>query len=104
MVEEENEKRVRWLAKYGADLNMREWGGKTLLIRCIVAGKKNMAKLLVELGADVNKRDYQCKTPLDWAQEMEDKQMEAFLLGHGAETNGGGCWNSAKGTLWLCRD
>lgn len=61
--------------------------GYTPLIESIIAGKPEIARLLVERGADVNGEDMLGQTPLYWAVDNADTDLCAFLLKQGADPN-----------------
>ncbi|MGF1540091.1 MAG: ankyrin repeat domain-containing protein [Pleurocapsa sp.] len=87
---------LRCLLEYGADPNLRNNFGKTVLDLAIIWCLPDTVKLLLEYGADVNLGDRQGITPLMktviWgiqdARSMADKlQISQYILDFGADIN-----------------
>ena len=74
------------LVKSGADVNVRDKQGKTVLMEALPPyGSEATVELLVKAGADVNARDEQGKTVLDIAREDDSgPECEKFLMNAGA--------------------
>ncbi len=87
---------LRCLLEYGADPNLRNNFGKTVLELAIIWCLPDTVKLLLEYGADVNLGDRQGITPLmktvilgiKDARSMADKlQISQYILDFGADIN-----------------
>ena len=87
---------LRLLVKYGADPNVRDSLGRTVLEIAIVWCLPNVVKLLLLQGADPNVRDSNSQTPLmktvilgiEDARPILDKlQIINYLIDSGAEIN-----------------
>lgn len=78
------------LIKSGADVNVTDVQGNTLLSTAILSYNTYIAKLLIEHGADVNAPSGTNKTPvLDTAISHLDKERVEFLLKNGADVTKG---------------
>jgi len=71
----------------GADVNVRNDRGITLLRTAAEGGSAKVAELLLAHGADVNARDNLGMTPLDGAVFYRQKELVDLLLAHGADVN-----------------
>ena len=79
---------VESLLAPGADINARDNDGKTMLIRAVWGGKRDLVELLLAHGADVNAKDSKYgDTPLCYAVEFREKDLAEVLLAHGADVN-----------------
>lgn len=76
---------VQLLLANGANPNTAaQWGGRTVLLQAVMAGKHKMVEVLLAGGADVNARDSLKRTPLYYAEEAQDRKLIALLKAHGA--------------------
>ncbi|KAJ3109214.1 hypothetical protein HDU96_007285 [Phlyctochytrium bullatum] len=76
-------RRCCWRA--GAELDARDWGRRTPLLKALEQGSVNVAAMLVERGADVNARGRDGSTPLHEAARLGDLRLVQMLVGRGAE-------------------
>ena len=81
------------LLKHGADIDVREATGKTMLLIAIFWFDdsdflSDIVGFLLTHGADVNARDDTFSSPLHWAEELYGaRQVVTILLKHGADIN-----------------
>ncbi|PHU17318.1 ADP-ribosylation factor GTPase-activating protein AGD4 [Capsicum chinense] len=69
------------LLQFGADINRRDFHGRTPLQHCIGNGRHHMAKFLLRRGARASVKDYGGLSALDRAMEMGAiKDEELFVL------------------------
>ncbi|CAN4080956.1 unnamed protein product [Withania somnifera] len=69
------------LLQFGADINSRDFHGRTPLQHCISNGRHHMAKFLLRRGARASVKDYGGLSALDRAMEMGAiKDEELFVL------------------------
>ena len=84
---------VKFLLKYGADVNAKDNAlGSSLHLLAEYGGDLEVAQMLVNHEADVNSRDNNGKTPFhilseSWTNEGDFLNHAALLLKHGAEVN-----------------
>ena len=83
---------AEFLIKHGADVDVREATGKTMLLVTISSFKErdnliNMVEFLLTHGADVNARDNASATSLHLAIQHNRLELARILLEHGADTN-----------------
>ncbi len=71
---EENYKLAGHLLKEGADVNARDSGGKTALMRAVINGNMDIAELLMKNGANPGAVDNTGKSAIDYASE-EDRSI-----------------------------
>ena len=71
----------RALVEGGADLDIQEASGQTLLMDATMRDDRTMTALLLKLGADRSIRDMNGKTAEDWAIELGNTDL-AQLLNH----------------------
>ena len=64
---------VKKLAAKGVDVNARDEGGSTPLMRAAVNGNTDVAKLLLDHGADVNVQDRHGWSALHFAAQKYDE-------------------------------
>ncbi|MBQ7593986.1 MAG: ankyrin repeat domain-containing protein [Synergistaceae bacterium] len=78
----------RFLIKSGANVQLRDTGGRTLLMKGIIPGGIAPIKLLAEAGLDVNSQDNNGKTALMYAAEYSEpfKRIQE-LIACGADVN-----------------
>ena len=69
----------------GAEIDARDPGGETPLIRAILEGHADVAELLIADGADVMARNERGLTPLHAAAYSGSAELTQLLLDHGAE-------------------
>jgi ankyrin repeat protein len=81
---------ARTMLEQGAKADARNDRGWTPLMIAAMAGRVDMAKLLVEKGADVNARSTSKtgSTVLCFATESDNPELLALLVDHGADVNG----------------
>ncbi|HXC98298.1 MAG TPA: ankyrin repeat domain-containing protein, partial [Verrucomicrobiae bacterium] len=68
-----------------ADINRRNYPGRTALIMASVSGQLPVVEQLLERRADVNGRDYSNKTALYYAAINEHEDIAALLKKFGAK-------------------
>ncbi|KAK2435052.1 ADP-ribosylation factor GTPase-activating protein AGD4 [Trifolium repens] len=76
---------VELLLQFGADINMRDYHGRTPLHHCISSGKNPLAKFLLRRGAKPSIKDAAGHTALERAMEMgaiTDEQLFIMLVEH----------------------
>lgn len=73
--------------KTGADINSRDYFGKTPLIHAAARGDSEMVQLLLKFGAaaTIMSKDRDGKTALNHARENGHKKIEAILVEYGAK-------------------
>jgi ankyrin repeat protein len=74
---------AKLLLDYGADLESRDYSGRTPL-SWAVEGDPKVVKLLLDNGADIESKDNSGRTPLSWAVER-NTEMVGLLLNNGAD-------------------
>ena len=72
---------VTFLHENGADINHRDYYGKTSLqemipYSCPIENKRKMAEHLISLGAKTQTRDCKDRSPLDTAKWMQGRSSE----------------------------
>ena len=80
----EHPERLQALLELGADVNVRDYKGKTALHRAATAGFLGSMEVLLANGADINAADHQGATPLSDAVRAGRVEAVALLLGRGA--------------------
>ncbi|KFY91435.1 hypothetical protein V500_04666 [Pseudogymnoascus sp. VKM F-4518 (FW-2643)] len=75
---------VRLLLSWKADLDLRDFEGRTALSIAVAATKLQCAQVLIEAGADVNAKDKWNWTPLFLATREQSVEMVKLLLSNGA--------------------
>ena len=78
---------VRYLLRYGVDVNVRDSGEDTSFLLASWQGHSDVAKCLLEHGADVELRDQFQNTPLNLAAGFGSLDAVQFLLEHNADVN-----------------
>ncbi|GAU44929.1 hypothetical protein TSUD_91320 [Trifolium subterraneum] len=76
---------VELLLQFGADINTRDYHGRTPLHHCISSGKNPLAKFLLRRGAKPSIKDAAGHTALERAMEMgaiTDEQLFIMLVEH----------------------
>jgi len=69
----------------GADVNVKDEQGKTVLFYAVSGKHKDIVELLIAKGADVNAKDKWGYTPLYYAIWNADKDLTGFLISKGAD-------------------
>ena len=77
--------RVQRFLDLGADVQTRDYKGKTALHRAAQAGFLKIGKLLIKAGADLEARDSQGETPLFDAVRHGRLVTTKLLVNHGAK-------------------
>jgi ankyrin repeat protein len=72
---------IRVMVQYGADINVADSNGATVLAIAAAHNRPELIKLLVELGADPTKRLGNGRTPLDYAKEANATDAIQLLAG-----------------------
>ena len=75
------------LLRYGADINVRDTTGETILLMALTRPRHNlvsMVEFLLEHGADVNARDDSLRTPLHLAVYGSKLEVAQILIKHRA--------------------
>ena len=72
---------VRILVRLGADINITDSNGATVLAMAAAHNQPELIKLLVELGADPARRLGNGRTPLDYAREANARDAIQLLNG-----------------------
>ncbi len=78
---------VKLLIKCGADANIKNENGETVLICAIKKRNTDIVKYLISHGADVNAKDNNGDTPLICAVKKKSISMVKHLIEHGADVN-----------------
>jgi len=78
---------LKYLLKYGADVNMTDIGGRTALMICSMQGNQFCLMTLIKYGADVNMTDRCGRTALMICSMMRNKIGLITLLKYGADVN-----------------
>ncbi len=78
---------AKTLLDAGAEVNVKDNHGWTILYMTAYMGRAEMAKLLVEAGANVNVKDWEHRTPLHWAAFEGRTELAKSLIQAGAEVN-----------------
>jgi ankyrin repeat protein len=86
-VESNHLSRARELIDAGADINIRDSGGSTPLMRSVLYGFDELVALLLHSGAHVNLSDKIGKTALHYAAQAHREDVVRRLLEAGAEVN-----------------
>ncbi len=73
------------LSPVGADVNVKDNAGETLLHRSCECEKFDLSLLLIEYGADVNAKNKWGFTPLHWACKYYSLGLARMLLENGAD-------------------
>ena len=81
----EHPEKIQALLELGADVNVRDYKGKTALHRAATAGFLASMEVLLANGADINAADHQGATPLSDAVRAGRVEAVALLLERGAE-------------------
>ena len=70
---------------YGADINSRDWAGRTPLMLAAQYGQIHAAKLLLERGADINAADPYGRSAVSCAAKGKHREVVELLTSHGAD-------------------
>ncbi len=81
----EHPEKIQALLELGADVNVRDYKGKTALHRAATAGFLGSMEVLLANGADINAADLQGDTPLFDAVRAGQVEAVALLLERGAD-------------------
>ncbi len=80
-VQDEDLKNLRFFMTDGADVDMRNEHGQTLLHKAILEGKLDAARFLLEAGADTSLHGGQAAyTALHWAAYKQNAEMTRLIL------------------------
>ena len=86
-VKHKDEKMIKILLDYSANVNAKEDYYRTPLHVASVSHCPEIAKILLAAGADINDADKQGQIPFHLAIRIEDEKMVEFLLGHRANVH-----------------
>jgi ankyrin repeat protein len=75
---------VQFLLDHGANVNLADAYGDTILDCALHLQYGSLVQMLVEKGADVNALDQSQHRPLTYALQMDDHKWADFLKKHGA--------------------
>ncbi len=75
---------IRLLARYHANMNVKDKRGLTPLLWTAFGGKRDAAAALLESGADINARGNDGRSTIDLAKLSLDNQLIDLLREHGA--------------------
>jgi uncharacterized protein len=78
---------VQKLIAEGIDLDTRDKGGSTALMRASLLSYGELVKLLIKAGADANLHDNIGKTALHYAAQEYQDEIARFLIEAGADVN-----------------
>lgn len=78
---------IKWLVDAGADLEVQNSRGRTVLLTAIEFGKEDIAEYLLELGADYKAADEYGTSALFKAANMRFEKCVEMLIGLGADVN-----------------
>jgi len=82
-----NERIIKLLLEYGADVSIKDEYGRTVLIHAILNGYTNIADQLLKRGADINIKDHYEKTPLLYAIEKVYAMIVKLLIENNVDVN-----------------
>ena len=71
------------LLERGADVRLRDSGGRTPLHSASINGSVRLAEMILVRGADINAKDNAGKTPLAMAEERGHQEVADLLRRHG---------------------
>lgn len=80
-----NKALIRWLGTHGADLDVENDWGQTLLYHAVLRGQTERAGLLISLGADINRASRAGSTPLHGALGSGATALAELLIAKGAD-------------------
>ena len=78
---------AKWLINEGADLEARDWIGKTPLHRAAMEHSVDVARLLISRGAKVNAKSEGGSTPLHFSAIYNNLKVAQLLIDNGADKN-----------------
>ena len=78
---------ARRLIHAGADVNLADYGGRTVLMDAIAAKNQPLVRLLLESGANLHVADVDGHTPLSEAQSTGDPAMVRLVTSGGTNLN-----------------
>jgi len=78
---------IKLLIVAGANIDLKDENGETLLMKAIGSGNIVLFKILIETGADVNARNNYGYTALMWAVDSGNREAVFSLLKAGADVN-----------------
>jgi len=78
---------IKWLVDAGANLEIKNTSGRTVLLTAIESGMEDMAEYLLELGADYKTADEYGTSALFKAANMGFAKCVEMLIGLGADVN-----------------
>ena len=76
---------IKLLARYRANVNVKDKSGMTPLLWTAFGGKRDAAAALLESGADINARGKDGRSTIDLAKLSLDNQLIDLLREHGAK-------------------
>lgn len=76
-----------YLIDKGADISLRDKGGRTPLIYAALFDYSDMVRLLLEKGADPNEKDFSDDTSLHWIAMNGGYESACLLIEYGANIN-----------------
>jgi len=74
-----NGEAMRILLEHGADVNLKNSIGETVLHYAVASGKISLVKLVLDYGADVNLKSYNNETPIEQARKMDLTEVVIML-------------------------
>ena len=86
----------------GADINMKNLNGDTLLLKASNLGQTEMVKMFLEKGADVNARNHYGRTPIIDASSWGRTDIVSILLDNGADVNASTTTNGMTALILAC--
>lgn len=84
LVKSNNAEGLRTALENGADVNTKDFRGRSLLLLAVVGKKIKIAKILVEYKADVNLQDQQLDSPFLFAGANGQTELVKLFLKNGA--------------------
>ena len=79
---------IEWMLEHGADPDLVEEGGNTLLIGAAIDNDVQRAQILLDHGASLEKANSDYETPLGYACAYDAVDVVKLLCERGADVNG----------------